>query len=90
MAVYSVIYCPIYFEVIIYFTISLDEVQLVCLICLFDLILYVPFNNFSVILGQSSLVEPVLRKDKCVLLKGTIWVCAACNAPIQHKTVEVH
>ena len=39
--------------------------------CLFDLILYVPVNNFSVMSDRSSWVEPVLSKDKCVLLKET-------------------
>ena len=38
-----------------------------CVISLFDLILYVPVNNFSV--NGSSWVEPVLSKDKCVKLK---------------------
>ena len=39
---------------------------------LFDLILYVPVNNLSVICGdRSSWVKPVLSKDKCVLLKDT-------------------
>ena len=41
-------------------------------ICLFDLILFVPVNNFSVTSGWSSWVEPVLSKDKCVLLKDTM------------------
>ena len=34
-----------------------------CEIILFDLILYVPVENLSVTLGQSSWVEPVLRRD---------------------------
>ena len=38
-------------------------------LCLFDLNLYVPVNNFSVMSGLSSWVEPVLSKDECVLLK---------------------
>ena len=38
---------------------------------LFDLILYIPVNNFSVMSGQPSWVEPVLSKDKCFLLKDT-------------------
>ena len=39
--------------------------------CLFDLIPYVPVNNFSVMSDGSSWVEPVLSKDQCVLLKNT-------------------
>ena len=31
-----------------------------CLVCLFDLILYVPVNNLSITSGGSSWVEPVL------------------------------
>ena len=38
---------------------------------LFDLILYVPVNTFQLCRDGSSWVEPVLSKDKCVLLKGT-------------------
>ena len=37
---------------------------------LFDLILYVPVNSFSVMLGWVC-IEPVLSKDKRVLLKDT-------------------
>ena len=33
-------------------------------VCLFDLILYVPVNNFSVMSDKSSWVEPVLSKDQ--------------------------
>ena len=36
-------------------------------VCLFDLILYVKVNNFSVILGRVFLGS----KDRCVLLKDT-------------------
>ena len=32
-------------------------------VCLFNLILYVPVNIFSVMLDRSSWVEPVLSKD---------------------------
>ena len=39
------------------------------LFCLFNLILYIPVNNFQLCLDGSSWVEPVLCKDKCVLLK---------------------
>ena len=43
---------------------------------LFDLILYVPVNNFQLCLDGSSWVEPELSKDKCALLKDTTvtWV----------------
>ena len=43
----------------------------IILFCLFDLILYVWVNNFSVMSDRSSWVEPVLSKDKCGLLKDT-------------------
>ena len=36
---------------------------------LFDLILYIPVNNFLVMLGWVLLSKPVLSKDLCVLLK---------------------
>ena len=39
------------------------------LVCLFDLILYVPI--FQLCRDGSSCVEPILSKDKCVLLKDT-------------------
>ena len=39
------------------------------LFCLFDLILYVPSTSFQLNRDGSSWVEPVLSKDKCVLLK---------------------
>ena len=38
--------------------------------CLFDLILYVPSTIYQLIRDGSSWVDPVLSKDKCVLLKG--------------------
>ena len=38
---------------------------------LFDLILYVPSAIFQLCRDGSSWVEPVLSKDKCVLLKDT-------------------
>ena len=41
------------------------------IVCLFNLILYIPVNNLSVISGGSSCVEPTLSKDLCVLLKDT-------------------
>ena len=44
---------------------STFELKLYLMHTKFDLILYVPVNNFSVI------SEPVLSKDKCVLLKDT-------------------
>ena len=40
-----------------------------CLHGLFDLILYVPSTIFQLNRDGSSLVEPVLSWDKCVLLK---------------------
>ena len=38
---------------------------------LFDLILYVPSTVFQLFTDGPSWVEPVLSKDKCVLLKDT-------------------
>ena len=43
----------------------------IILFCLFNLILYVWVNYFSVMSDRSSWVEPVLSKDKCGLLKDT-------------------
>ena len=37
----------------------------------FDLILEIPVNNFQLCWDRSSLVEPILSKDRCVLLKNT-------------------
>ena len=42
---------------------------MVWLFVLFDLILYVPSTIFQLNSSGSSRVEPVLSKDKCVLLK---------------------
>ena len=39
------------------------------MICLFNLILYVPSTIFQLNRDGSSWVEPVLSQDKCVLLK---------------------
>ena len=39
------------------------------LFCLFDLILYIPSTIFQLNWDRSSLVEPVLSYDKCVLIK---------------------
>ena len=41
------------------------------IICLFDLILYVPVNIFQLCRDGSSCVKQVLSKDKCTLLKDT-------------------
>ena len=38
-------------------------------VVLFDLIIYITVNNFQLSWDGSSWVEPVLSKDKCVLLK---------------------
>ena len=43
--------------------------ELKSFVCLFDLILYVPSTIFQLNRDGSSWVEPVLRYDKCVLLK---------------------
>ena len=39
------------------------------MVCLFDLILYIPSTIFQLNRDRSSWVEPVLSLDKCVLLK---------------------
>ena len=53
-------------------SLRLEHARMLLLVCLFDLILYVPVNNFSAMSGGSSWVKPVLSKDKCVLLKDTM------------------
>ena len=61
---------------------------------LFDLILYVPSTIFKLIRGGSSWVEPVLSKDKCVLLKDQNAVTpvrlepAALRSRVKHSTTE--
>ena len=61
-------------------------------VILFDLILYVPVDNFSVMSGRVLLVEPVLSKDKCVLFKDTMWLSDAgeawnCNPSISRQAL---
>ena len=62
--------------------------------CLFDLILYVPSTIFQLNRDGSSWVEPVLRKDKCVLLKDHNAVTpvrlepAAPRPRVKHSTTE--
>ena len=54
---------------------------------LFDLILYIPVNNYSVMSGRSSWVEPVLSKDKFVLLKVTTqWHWLDSSQALYHWT----
>ena len=61
---------------------------------LFDLILYVPSTIFQLNRDGSSWVEPVLSKDKCVLLKGHNKVTperlepAAPRSRVKHSTTE--
>ena len=68
-----------------------DKISRFCkgLICLSDLILYVPVNNFSVMSGQVL----VLSKDKCVLFKDTIVTPlslkpTAPQSRVKHTTTE--
>ena len=63
--------------------------------CLFDLILYVPLTIFQLNRDRSSLVEPVLSKDKCVLLKDHNTVTppvrlepTAPRSRVKHSTIE--
>ena len=62
--------------------------------CLFDLILCVPSTIFQLNRDGSSWVEPVLSKDKCVLLKDhnavtPVWLePAAPQSRVKHSTTE--
>ena len=62
--------------------------------CLFDLILYVPSTIFQLNRDRSSWVEPVLSKDKCVLLIDHNAVTpvrlepAAPRSRVKHSTTE--
>ena len=64
------------------------------MICLFDLILYVPLTIFQLNRDGSSWVEPVLSMDKCVLLKDHNTVMrvrlepAAPKSRVKHSTTE--
>ena len=61
---------------------------------LFDLILYIPSTIFQLNRDGSSWVEPVLSKDKCVLLKDHNAVTpvrfepAAPRSRVKHSTTE--
>ena len=54
---------------------STDEKSVVNFVCLFDLILNVPVNNFSVMLGRSHLFLGITSTlgSKCLLLKETTY-----------------
>ena len=66
----------------------------VCLFVLFDLILNVPSTIFQLNRDGSSRVEPILSKDKCVLLKDHNAVTpvrlepAAPRSRVKHSTTE--
>ena len=66
----------------------------VLFVCLFDLILYVPSTIFQLYRDGSSLVEPVLSLDKCVLLKDHNAVTTvrlepvALRSRVKHSTTE--
>ena len=74
-------------------TILHSKFFLICF-CLFDLILYVPSAIFHLNRDGSSWVEPVLSKDKCVLLKDHNPVTpvrlepAVLRSPVRHSTTE--
>ena len=63
-------------------------------VCLFGLILYVPSTIFQLNRDGSSLVEPVLSLNKCVLLKVHNAVKperlkpAASRSGVKHSTTE--
>ena len=65
-----------------------------CLICLFDLVLYVPSTIFQFNKDGSSWVEPVLSQDECVLLKDhkavtPVWLKPATpQSRGKHSTTE--
>ena len=64
------------------------------MVCLFDLILYVPSIIFQLNRDGSSWVEPVLSWDRCVLLKDHNAVTpvrlelAASRSRVEHSTTE--
>ena len=58
-------YCCLLFFKINFFLHKITE----CFCFLFDLMLYIPSTIFQLNSDRSSWVEPVLSKDKCVLLK---------------------
>ena len=66
----------------------------VCCFFLFDLILYVPSTIFQLYRDGSSWVEPVLKEDKCILLKDHKAVTpvrlepAALRSQVKHSTTE--
>ena len=64
------------------------------MVCLFDSILYVSSTIFQLSIDGSSLVGPVLSKDKCVFLKDHKAVTpvrlepAAPRSRVRHSTTE--
>ena len=71
MAIQSFNFDPLYSHTPIFKT--NQHLLIYLFVCLFDLILNVPVNNYSVMLGRRpySWVLPVLLGSKCLLLKGT-------------------
>ena len=72
-----------------------QEVKLIShVVCLFDLILYVPSTIVQLNRDGSSWVEPVLSWDKCVLLEDHSAVTpvrlepAASRSRVKHSTTE--
>ena len=64
-----------------------------CFVCLLDLILYIPVNNFfQLCRDRSPWVEPVQSKDKCVLVKDTRMPVrfkpTAPGSKVKHSTTE--
>ena len=65
---------------------------------MFDLILYVPVNIFQLCRDGSTRVEPVLSKDKCVLLKNTsdsftilgLWVLGLAVSNINESPLQTN
>ena len=71
-----------------------DWIKFCFFFCLFDLILYVPSTIFQLNRDGSSWVEPVLSKDKCVLLNDHNAVTPVRLKPaapwslVKHSTTE--
>ena len=70
------------------------KLKILAMVCLFDLILYVPSTIFQLNRDRSSWVEPVLSLDKCVLLKDHNAVTPVRLKPVtprsrvKHSTTE--
>ena len=55
---------------------------------LFDLILYVPVKNYSVMLGGVFGIQPVLSRNKYVLLRTQRSAASEAQPLVKHSTTE--